>query len=159
MRFPPWAAFGGSGFYGPVPVELALFADAGVAWGNNTRDVLGHDQRPRGERGRRGARELFGFAVAEIDYVRPLIALDAAGCGSSICGRDSDSRLGSRGSDGRARRVRWLEAFSQHFSMRAGPTPARSRRRLRASLGPQALLIRHLFHFIDSPARPTSHGV
>jgi outer membrane protein assembly factor BamA len=59
--------------YGPIPAELALFFDAGLAW----RD---HD-RPRFLGGSRdwvrswGAAlrfNLFGFAIGEIDYVRPL---------------------------------------------------------------------------------------
>ena len=33
LRAPLWAAFGGSGFYGPLPVEVGVFADAGAAWG------------------------------------------------------------------------------------------------------------------------------
>jgi outer membrane protein assembly factor BamA len=59
--------------WGPVPAEVALFFDAGVAWTN--RDA------PRGLGGTRewarsyGAAlrvNLFGFLVGEIDYVRPL---------------------------------------------------------------------------------------
>jgi len=32
LRFPPWAAFGGGGFYGPLPIDLLAFVDTGVAW-------------------------------------------------------------------------------------------------------------------------------
>ena len=74
LRFPPFGAFGGKGFYGPIPVDLVAFADAGIAWtrtekasfmSNGTR----HWVRSVGT----GARvNLFGYAVVEIDYVRPL---------------------------------------------------------------------------------------
>ena len=30
LRFPLWGGFGGDNFYGPIPVELAFFTDAGV---------------------------------------------------------------------------------------------------------------------------------
>jgi Tol biopolymer transport system component len=82
LRFPLWGAFGGEGFYGPVPVELAVFTDAGVAWGRGTSGVLGSggtssrfasgDHEPVVSVGAAARINLFGFAVAEIDYVRPL---------------------------------------------------------------------------------------
>jgi dipeptidyl aminopeptidase/acylaminoacyl peptidase len=72
LRFPPWAAFGGSGFYGPVPVEVALFTDAGVAWGNNTRTFSDTIKDPVVSVGAAVRANVFGFAVAEINYVRPL---------------------------------------------------------------------------------------
>ena len=70
LRFPPWAAFGGSGFYGPVPVELAFFADAGVAWGNNTRTFSDTIRKPRRQRRRRGARERVRLCCRR-DRLRP----------------------------------------------------------------------------------------
>ncbi len=71
LRFPPWGAFGGEGFYGPLPIEVALFADAGVAWGSVER--FGEsDRKPVTSAGVAIRANLFGFAVAEIDYVRPL---------------------------------------------------------------------------------------
>ena len=36
-QVPRWAAFGGDNFYGPLPVELAAFADIGVAWDSRSR--------------------------------------------------------------------------------------------------------------------------
>ena len=72
LRFPPWAAFGGSGFYGPLPVELALFTDAGVAWGTNTLTFAQASKDPVVSVGAAARVNVFGFAVAEIDYVRPL---------------------------------------------------------------------------------------
>ena len=37
LRFPIWGAFGGNQFYGPLPVEAAVFTDAGLAWGRTDR--------------------------------------------------------------------------------------------------------------------------
>ena len=71
LRFPLWSAFGGDRFYGPLPVELALFSDAGVAWGRGGGFVEG-DNEPVASVGAAARINLFGFAVAEIDYVRPL---------------------------------------------------------------------------------------
>ena len=73
LRFPLWSAFGGDDFYGPIPVELALFSDAGVAWGRSERTGFAEgDSRPVVSVGAAARVNLFGFAVAEIDYVRPL---------------------------------------------------------------------------------------
>jgi hypothetical protein len=73
LRFPLWGAFGGDRFYGPVPVELAVFSDAGVAWGRNSSPrCAGGDREPVASVGAAARVNLLGFAVAEIDYVRPL---------------------------------------------------------------------------------------
>ena len=73
LRFPLWSAFGGDNFYGPIPVELALFSDAGMAWGRSERTGFAEgDSRPVVSVGAAARINLFGFAVAEIDYVRPL---------------------------------------------------------------------------------------
>jgi outer membrane protein assembly factor BamA len=73
MRFPLWGAFGGDNFYGPLPIEMAVFADSGVAWGQ-TNSVLfgGNNKEPVSSVGAAMRVNLFGFAVGEIDYVRPL---------------------------------------------------------------------------------------
>ena len=73
IRFPLWGAFGGDDFYGPLPVELAVFSDAGVAWGRSARAGFAEgDNQPVVSVGAAARINLFGFAVAEIDYVRPL---------------------------------------------------------------------------------------
>jgi outer membrane protein assembly factor BamA len=73
LRFPLWGAFGGDRFYGPIPVELAVFTDAGVAWGSTTRPSFTNgDRTPVTSAGAAIRVNLLGFAVAEIDYVRPL---------------------------------------------------------------------------------------
>ena len=73
MRFPLWSAFGGSNFYGPLPIEMAVFADSGVAWGqNNSVQFGGSNKEPVSSVGVAMRVNLFGFAVGELDYVRPL---------------------------------------------------------------------------------------
>jgi Tol biopolymer transport system component len=73
LRFPLWGALGGSGFYGPLPLEVALFADAGMAWGSSTGRTFTTTHRdPVTSVGAAVRVNVLGFAVAEIDYVRPL---------------------------------------------------------------------------------------
>jgi Tol biopolymer transport system component len=72
LRVPLWSAFGGEGFYGPLPVEIALFTDAGVAWGRSERAGFAEgDNQPVVSAGAAIRANLLGFAVAEISYVRP----------------------------------------------------------------------------------------
>jgi Tol biopolymer transport system component len=73
LRFPLWGAFGGGNFYGPLPVELGVFSDAGIAWGgtSSTRFANG-DHHPVVSVGATARINVLGFAVAEINYVRPL---------------------------------------------------------------------------------------
>ncbi len=73
LRVPLWGMFGGDRFYGPIPVEVGVFGDSGVAWGSNTRpSFAGGDQKPISSVGAVMRINLLGFAVAEIDYVHPL---------------------------------------------------------------------------------------
>ena len=73
LRFPLWSAFGGSNFYGPLPIEMAIFADSGVAWGQTSSTQFGGtNKEPVSSVGVAMRVNLFGFAVGEIDYVRPL---------------------------------------------------------------------------------------
>jgi len=73
LRFPVWGAFGGSQFYGPLPLEAAFFADGGVAWGQSLRaGTLPGDNKPVASLGAALRVNIMGFAVAEIDFVRPL---------------------------------------------------------------------------------------
>ncbi len=71
IRFPVWGAFGGEGFYGPLPVELAIFGDAGIAAGS-VQGLTGTNEQWVRSVGVAARVNMFGFAVAEIDYVRPL---------------------------------------------------------------------------------------
>jgi outer membrane protein assembly factor BamA len=70
MRVPVWSLFGGDNFYGPLPVELALFGDAGVAWGQSFGFREG-DHEPVTSAGVALRVNAFNFAVIEIDYVKP----------------------------------------------------------------------------------------
>ena len=73
LRFPLWGAFGGQNFYGPLPIEMAVFADAGVAWDRSTRPGFSSgDREPVASVGAAMRINVLGFAIAEIDYVRPL---------------------------------------------------------------------------------------
>ena len=73
LRFPLWGAFGGGNFYGPLPIEMAVFADSGVAWGQtNSAQFGGNNKEPVSSVGAAMRINLFGFAVGEIDFVRPL---------------------------------------------------------------------------------------
>jgi hypothetical protein len=73
LRFPLWGALGGRNFYGPLPIELGIFSDAGVAWGRlSSPQFVDGDHKPVASVGAVARINLFGFAVAEINYVRPL---------------------------------------------------------------------------------------
>jgi outer membrane protein assembly factor BamA len=72
LRFPVWGAFGGQGFYGPLPVELAVFTDAGIAWGDVDGFNTQHNEQWMKSAGVAVRANLFGFAVAELSYVRPI---------------------------------------------------------------------------------------
>ena len=72
LRVPIWGAFGGSQFYGPLPIEAAFFADGGVAWGQSLRaGTFPGDNKPIASVGAAIRDNVLGFAVAEIDFVRP----------------------------------------------------------------------------------------
>ena len=73
LRAPLWGAFGGSGFYGPLPVEIGVFADAGAAWGQGgSLRVTGTDRNLVRSVGALLRVNLMGFAVGQLDYSRPL---------------------------------------------------------------------------------------
>lgn len=76
FRFPLLRPFGvNAGMYGPVPVEVGLFADAGVAWDANRADspfFYRSDARPITSVGAAFRVNALGFAVLEFDLSRPL---------------------------------------------------------------------------------------
>jgi len=73
VRVPLWSLFGRGNFYGPVPVEMAVFGDAGAAWDRSrTLHLTGANRNLVRSVGAAARVNLFGYAVAEIDYVRPL---------------------------------------------------------------------------------------
>jgi outer membrane protein assembly factor BamA len=72
FRFPLLGLFSGRSFYGPFPIELAFFGDAGLAWTSNTKpSFAGGDRDWVRSAGVALRANLLGFAVAEFDYVRP----------------------------------------------------------------------------------------
>jgi Tol biopolymer transport system component len=74
LRFPLLRPFGvRSGMYGPVPIEVAFFADGGVAWTDSQRPSLfGGERDPISSTGVSLRANMFGFAVAQIDFAYPL---------------------------------------------------------------------------------------
>jgi WD40 repeat protein len=74
LRFPLFGVLGiGSGYYGAFPIEFVAFGDAGLAWDNaNKPSVFGSGLRDPVFSTGVGLRiNLLGFAVAELDLVRP----------------------------------------------------------------------------------------
>ena len=74
FRFPLFGVLGlGSGYYGGLPIEMAFFADGGVAWtGTDQAWFLGGTRKPVYSVGAALRMNLFGFAIVELDAVRPL---------------------------------------------------------------------------------------
>ena len=73
FRFPLLGLFSRKSFYGPFPIEMALFADAGLAWDSKTKPRFAGGERDWARSVGTALRvNVLGFAIAEIDYVRPL---------------------------------------------------------------------------------------
>jgi Tol biopolymer transport system component len=73
FRFPLLGLFSRNSFYGAFPIELALFADAGLAWDSATKPrFAGGDRDWVRSTGVALRANVLGFAIAEFDYVRPL---------------------------------------------------------------------------------------
>ena len=72
IRFPLLGLFSRKSFYGPFPLELAFFGDAGVAWTSDIKPSLSGGQRDFVRSAGVALRaNVLGYAIAEIDYVRP----------------------------------------------------------------------------------------
>ncbi|MGH7699460.1 MAG: BamA/TamA family outer membrane protein [Gemmatimonadales bacterium] len=75
LRFPLFGLLGlGDGYYGILPVDAALFYDAGLAW-TDTQGAQLFGDGPRRFVTSAGATlrmNLFGYAIGQLDYVRPL---------------------------------------------------------------------------------------
>jgi hypothetical protein len=73
FRFPLLRPFGVSqNMYGPLPVEVAFFADGGVAWAAGEKpDFFGGSREAVGSAGVAFRVNVFGFMVAEFDVARP----------------------------------------------------------------------------------------
>ncbi len=73
LRAPLWGLFGGDNFYGPLPIEIAGFFDYGVAWDSDSKpDIFGGAREAARSYGAALRANLFGYAVIEIDYVKPI---------------------------------------------------------------------------------------
>jgi hypothetical protein len=73
FRFPLLRPFGAaSRMYGPVPIEVALFADGGVAWNRGeTPALFGGSRQGVSSAGLALRANLFGYAVGQLDFSRP----------------------------------------------------------------------------------------
>ena len=73
FRFPLLRPFGASQrMYGPVPVEVALFTDGGVAWDAGEKpSLLGGSRKGVGSAGVALRVNLLGFAIGEFDFTHP----------------------------------------------------------------------------------------
>jgi Tol biopolymer transport system component len=72
FRFPLWGLFNRQSFYGPLPLEVALFGDAGRAWTSQSVPNLLSDRRQWVTSVGAALRfNAFGYAVGEVDFVRP----------------------------------------------------------------------------------------
>jgi hypothetical protein len=74
LRFPLLRPFGvRSNMYGPLPIEVAFFGDGGVAWTSNEMPTFfGGHRKPVASTGVTLRINLFGFAVGQLDFARPL---------------------------------------------------------------------------------------
>jgi outer membrane protein assembly factor BamA len=74
LRFPLFGLLGlGSGYYGVLPIETALFYDAGLAWtGAEGAQLFGSGPRQMvSSAGVTLRMNMFGFAIAQLDYAHP----------------------------------------------------------------------------------------
>ena len=72
IRFPLLGLFSRRSFYGPFPLEMAFFGDAGVAWSKGQKPAFaGGDREFVRSAGVALRANVLGYAIAEIDYVRP----------------------------------------------------------------------------------------
>lgn len=73
LRFPLLGLFSRKSFYGPFPIEMALFADAGMAWDTINKPAFAGGERDWVRSAGVALRaNVLGYAVVEFDYVRPL---------------------------------------------------------------------------------------
>lgn len=73
LRFPLLRPFGVSqSMYGPIPVEIAFFADGGVAWNRGEKpSLLGGERRGVTSAGVAFRVNLLGFAIGQFNFTRP----------------------------------------------------------------------------------------
>ena len=72
VRFPLVGVFNRRTYYGPLPIEIAFFGDAGVAWtGDFSPRFAGGDRDVVKSAGAAIRFNLLGYLIGEIDYVKP----------------------------------------------------------------------------------------
>ena len=73
LRFPLLRPFGASQrMYGPVPVEVALFTDGGVAWNRGEKpSILGGSRHGVSSAGVTFRVNVLGFAIGQFDFSHP----------------------------------------------------------------------------------------
>jgi WD40 repeat protein len=73
VRFPLLGLFSRRSYYGAFPVEMAFFGDTGTAWSTSTDRprFLGGEGKWVRSAGVALRANAFGFAILELDYVRP----------------------------------------------------------------------------------------
>ena len=73
LRFPLFGLLhAGPGYYGILPIDWMIFADGGVAWGSSDQPSFSGGNRDAVFSAGTGFRfNLFGFAVAEVNLVKP----------------------------------------------------------------------------------------
>jgi hypothetical protein len=72
LRAPLFGLFSRRTLYGPVPIEVGVFGDAGVAWNRDDQPrFLGGTREWARSAGALLRINLFGYAIGEVDYVRP----------------------------------------------------------------------------------------
>jgi WD40 repeat protein len=73
VRAPLLGLFGKRNLYGPIPVEIGAFFDTGVAWDSTSKPKLfGGDRQLVRSTGAVARVNMFGFAVLQVDWVKPL---------------------------------------------------------------------------------------
>jgi len=115
IYFPLLPPFGASqGMYGPLPVEVAFFADGGLAWNSLQQATiatspLGVSQASHPFDWRDGVASaavalrvnLFGFAIGQLDFAHPFQRPGRGWVFSSTCRRDTELRVQGRKAEGR----------------------------------------------------------
>jgi hypothetical protein len=72
-RVPLFALFGAKSLYGPIPIEIGGFFDAGVAWDSSSKPkIFGGEREMVRSVGATARLNVFGFAVLQVDYAKPL---------------------------------------------------------------------------------------
>jgi outer membrane protein assembly factor BamA len=73
VRAPLLGLFGKRNLYGPIPIEIGAFFDAGVAWDSVSKPTFFGGDRPLAKSTGATARvNAFGVLILQVDWVKPL---------------------------------------------------------------------------------------